>query len=265
MDVLSSVILGLVQGLTEFIPVSSSGHLILVREFFGMEVNGDALAFDAVLQLATAFAILWYFRADIRALIGAFFDKVSGKPGIPEHRTLFLALAFGTIPAVLAGLFLEETMETLFRSSTLVALMLLAGAALMFVADRLGKQTNDLTVVRGLGIGVYQALALIPGISRSGAAISGGLLLGLTREVSARFAFLLGFPILFGSGLKKLLELWRGGYLAVDGFPLLVGSIIAFLSGIAAIHFLVSYLKRRDMTVFIVYRIILASVIFFFL
>ncbi len=263
MDILSSALLGLVQGLTEFIPVSSSGHLILAREVFGIGEGAHALAFDAVLQLATAFAVGWYFRTDLLALCRAFWNKISGKTVDSQNQTLFIALALGTIPAVLVGIFLESTMETVFRSSSLVAWTLVAGALLMFCADRLGKQGNELSVKRGFFIGLFQVLALVPGISRSGATISGGLFFGLTREAATKFSFLLGFPILFGSGLKKLYELGNSGLLVADGTGLLVGSIVAFLSGLAAIHFLVSYLKRHDFSVFIVYRIALAILILF--
>ncbi|HEY4498731.1 MAG TPA: undecaprenyl-diphosphatase UppP [Candidatus Paceibacterota bacterium] len=265
MDILPSALLGLVQGLTEFIPVSSSGHLILTRELFGIGESSHALAFDAVLQLSTALAVGWYFRTELLALGKALWNKLSGKPVESHQQTLFLALALGTIPAVLAGLFLEETMNTVFRSSRLIAWTLIAGALLMFIADRVGKQGSEINLRQGFLVGLFQMLALVPGISRSGATISGGLFLGLTRETATRFSFLLGFPILLGSGLKKLYELWSANTLVADGAGLLVGSVVAFLSGLAAIHFLVSYLKRRDMTVFVVYRLLLAALILFLL
>src|SRR3989344_1489466 len=253
-------VLGLIQGLTEFIPVSSSGHLILAREWLGMTPGASDLGFDAVLQLATSFAVLAYFRRDIAELARWFFTKISGKPIGENQQTLWLALAFGTIPAVLAGLLLESSMETIFRSSTLVAWTLLVGAALMFVADTFGKQGKELSLKKGFIVGLFQILALVPGISRSGAPISGGVLVGLTREVAIRFSFLLSFPILFGSGLKKLLDLYQTGALSVLGLDLFLGSLIAFASGLAAIHFLVKYLKHHNLSLFIWYRVALAAV-----
>src|SRR3989344_1449561 len=160
MDLFSSALLGLVQGLTEFIPVSSSGHLILARQFLGIGEGSHALAFDAVLQLATALAVGWYFKADLWGLCRALWHKISGKAVEPENKTLFLALALGTIPAVFAGIFLEEKMDTVFRSSSLVAWTLIAGAVLMFCADRMGKQGSSISVRRGFLVGLFQILAL---------------------------------------------------------------------------------------------------------
>ncbi len=264
-SILQALVLGLVQGVTEFIPVSSSGHLILVRDFFGIVATPADLAFDAVLQLATAISVAWYFRKDLINLLLAFGRKLQGHHVDEEYRVLFLSLVLGTIPAVLAGLLLEDSMETLFRSSTLVAWTLIVGAVLMYSADRIGSQKDGLTVRKGFFVGLFQVLALVPGISRSGATISGGLFAGLNRENAIRFSFLLGFPILFGSGIKKLLELLSAGALDTLGASLVIGSIAAFVSGLAAIHFLVSYLKRHGLSVFVFYRVALAVLILVFL
>lgn len=246
MNVLEASLLGLVQGLTEFIPVSSSGHLILAREFFGFS-GQNGLAFDAVLQLATGLAVISYFIKDM--------------PKILKDKTLQWALVLGTLPAVFLGLYLHSYMESSFRSAHFVAWSLLAGSLLMYLADRFGEQNKELSVRRGLGIGFFQALALFPGFSRSGGTISGGLFLGLTREMATRFSFLLSVPIILGSGAKEFLSLNQSGAIDGLGIPLLIGSITAFISGVIAIHFLINYLKTHSLKPFIWYRVILAVAI----
>jgi undecaprenyl-diphosphatase len=249
-DFFSFSILGLVQGLTEFLPVSSTGHLILVRAFFGISTD-YGLAVDAVLQLATALAVIVYFWKDIFALVRL------------SEKKLLLALIAGTIPAVILGLLLEHTMETVFRSATLVAYALLVGSAVMLAAELVSKKisTSDLTPWKGFVIGLFQSLALVPGMSRSGMTISGGLFLGLSREAAARFGFLLSVPIILGSGAKKLLDLGASGVLSSLGPELLVGGVVAFVSGFAAIHVLLLIVRKYPLYVFIVYRVALAALI----
>lgn len=264
MDLLSALILGAVQGLTEFLPVSSSGHLIVVRELLGLQ-TADGLAVDAVLQLATALAVIGYFWRDLLRLAGAALGYLTGKGIVKSDAILIGALITGTIPVIVAGLFLEETMETVFRSTTVVAWMLILGSGLMALAEATAARVarSTLTISKGIGIGLFQCLALIPGVSRSGATISGGLLLGLTREDAARFGFLLSVPIILGSGLKKLLEL--EGQAGEIGMPLMVGFITAFTVGVAAIYFLMRYVKTHTLWVFIWYRILLAALLLVFL
>lgn len=263
MEIVNSVILGIIQGATEFIPVSSSGHLILARDFLNMEVD-YSLAFDAVLQLATTLAVLVYFRKDIFGLVKSFLKFISGKFIEVKELILMKAVIFGTIPAVLIGFILEDTMDTIFRNSFLVAMSLIVGGLIMFFAERFAKkieQKNDLSVSRGVGIGFFQALALIPGFSRSGMTISGGLFFGLKREDATRFAFVLAFPVLLGAGLKKLLDLGSAGLLDSVGVELFAGSLASFLVGILAIHFLVTFLKRHTLNAFVVYRFVLAIIV----
>jgi undecaprenyl-diphosphatase len=259
MSIIDAIILGLIQGLTEFIPVSSSGHLILARDFLQTDAT-NALAFDAVLQLATVFAVFVYFRKDILGLIKTFFKWCAKKPVEAGEAILLKALIIGTIPAIVVGLFLEDYMETVFRSATLVAAMLIVGSLVMWLAEKVATQKNEINLKRGFIIGCFQALALIPGMSRSGSTISGGLFVGLTRETAARFSFLLAAPIIFGSGMKKLLDLLSEGGMT-GGFSLLAGSIVAFVVGLAAIHWLLQYLKTKSLMPFVWYRIVLAIVI----
>ncbi len=259
--------LGIVQGLTEFLPVSSSGHLIIARDLFGIQTP-DGLAVDAVLQLATALAVLVYFRSDFFRLSRDAISWVRGIGVEAGQKTLILAITLGTIPAAIAGLILESRMETVFRSAELVAWMLLAGSLLLIIAEATGKWIAEkrlITVWRGVAIGLFQCLALVPGFSRSGATIAGGLILGLSRIEAARFGFLLSFPIILGSGLKKLLELGMQGQLSDIGFPLLLGSLVAFTVGLGCIHFLIRFLKNNSLGVFILYRTLLALSILGFL
>lgn len=275
-DFFSFAVLGLIQGLTEFLPVSSTGHLILAREVFGFSTD-HGLAIDAVLQLATALAVVVYFFKDLLRL--ARFQK--------SERPLMYALIAGTIPAVILGLLLEGTMATLFRSAELVAYALLLGSAVMLAAEVFARQaarrvrdsvaTESLNpraaalwssseppafaLLRGFVIGLFQSLALIPGMSRSGMTIAGGLFMGLTREAAARFGFLLSVPIILGSGVKKFGELGLDGTLDAVGPALLVGSAVAFIAGLAAIHVLLLFVRTQPLYAFVVYRVALAAVI----
>lgn len=258
-----AIVLGLVQGIAEFLPISSTGHLILARDVLGIQTP-DGLAVDAVLQLATALAVIMYFWRDLWGLAVAVFNIVQKQPILIEQRTMIIALVLGTIPAVIGGLFLEHTMETLFRNPHLVAAVLIAGSILFLVAEQVNKryvEVRTLTVGKGVAIGFFQTLALVPGMSRSGATISGGMLLGLSREAAARFAFLLSVPIILGSGMKKLLELGSAHTPASEWQMIAFASVIAFVSGIASIHFLLKYLRTHSLNVFVVYRVALAILV----
>lgn len=261
MTILHSIILGLVQGLTEFIPISSSGHLIIVREWLNINTD-DGLAFDAVLQLATAFAVLLYFYKDIINVAKTFIKLLLSRETYHEERVLFTSLFIATIPAVLAGVMLERYMETYFRSSALVAMTLIFGSMIMFLAEFVSKKRGydeSLNYMKALSIGLFQCLALVPGVSRSGATISGGLFSGLAREKAIRFSFLLSFPILFGSGLKKLSDIVLDSSFVSNFLPLIIGSMVAFVVGILSIHFLIKYLQKHSLMIFVWYRIILAG------
>lgn len=271
MTLFDGVLLGFVEGLTEFIPVSSTGHLILARAIFGLSPD-NGLAVDAVLQLATLLAVLLYFRKDLWQLAHTFIRMLLGQVESVEHKMLFWALVLGTIPAVVFGLFLEDIMATTFRSPTLVGAMLIAGAGLFVLAEwiqqyytKYGIVRTNVSVSTGIAIGFFQTLALIPGVSRSGAAISGGLMLGLSRVESARFAFLLAIPIIAGSGLKKFIELDATGALSALELPLLAGAVVACITGLFAIHFMLKFLKTNTLIPFALYRVIAGLLIIFLL
>ena len=257
MDFLYSVILGLVQGLTEFIPVSSTGHLIITRTLFHLPLE-NTLSFDAVIQLASALSIIVFFWRDIWRLIKSFFLWVFQKGCLAEDKILIMAIIVGTIPAVILGLLLEKYMDTVARNIFVVALGLILGSIVFVLAERYARQNQPLTVKKGLWAGFFQCLALVPGMSRSGSTISGGLFLGLSRETAVRFSFLLSLPVILGSGLKKLLDIFQSGSLSSLEGPLILGSLVAFVSGLFAIKFLVVFLKNHTLVSFAYYRVILA-------
>jgi len=263
MTIFDALALGIVQGIAEFLPISSTGHLILLRDVLHV-TGGHGLAVDAVLHLATAGAILLYFWKDWLALAVGAWRWVSGGEVAREQKTLLKVLVVGSIPAVLLGLILESFMETVFRSSILVALVLVGGSVLFVAAEWLGKKHAAkvaLSLPRGVALGLFQALALVPGMSRSGAVISGGLMLGFSRESAARIAFLLGFPLMLGAGAKKLLELEGSALLPGEWMAIGVAAATAFLVGMLAIHYLLKFLRHHTLLVFAVYRIVLAVVV----
>lgn len=264
MSTIEAILLGIVQGLTEFLPVSSTGHLILARELFGV-VGSNALAFDAILHLATATAVVVYFRKDIWLLLNALLRRLGRLPVNQRELTLLGAIAMATVPAVLFGLSLETLMGTLFRAPLLVAGVLVLGSFLFMYAEWVytkHQPTNVMTLKKGLLIGLFQSLALVPGMSRSGASIAGGMLLGLSREEAARFSFLIAIPIILGAGSKKLLELINTDEV-IEWGPVLFGAGIAFVVALAAIHFMLTFVRRHSLWPFIWYRLFLAALVAF--
>jgi undecaprenyl-diphosphatase len=264
MDTVSAVILGLVQGITEFLPISSTGHLILMHALLGVE-GDNGLAFDAVLQLATVLAVIVYFFDEIYVLLQTLMRKLGRLPVNEKDMVILKALGLGTIPAVVLGLSLESLMETSFRHPVLVAVVLILGSILFMFAEYYYDNcyhNREITPKMGLKIGFFQSLALIPGVSRSGATIAGGMLLGLSRSDAARFAFLLSIPIILGSGLKKLLELITADVVVPWG-PIVLGAATSFVVGLIAIHFMISFIRTHTLWPFIWYRIILAGFILF--
>lgn len=256
MTYLQGVVLGVVQGLTEFLPVSSSGHLILVPHVFGWPDQG--LTVDAVLHLGTLGALLAYFRSELLAM-------ASGR--LPPRLVALLVAA--TVPGALAGLFLETLIEARLRSALVIAASTAVWAVVMWLADRRaaadppapGDPLARVGWRPGLATGCAQALALIPGTSRSGITITAALLGGLDRATAARFSFLLGIPITAGAGGLKLLHLLRHGVPPGDAGPLVAALAATFVSGWLAVWFLVGYLKRRSLTPFVIYRLLLAAAI----
>ncbi len=265
--VLQALIMGIVQGLTEFLPVSSSGHLIIVPFLVGSDdAFITSLAFSVMLHLGTLVALLVYFRADwirlVPAGLAALRDRSFG--GDPDRRLAWLLIA-STIPAAIVGVLFNDLIESRFREVGLVAIMLVVGGLILFVADRVGgrsRQIDGVTFPVAIGIGVAQALALVPGISRSGISISAGRLAGLDREAAARFAFLMATPITAGAGLFEARKLFTGeAGVDVAVGPLVIGMVAALVSGLAAIHFMLRYLRTRSLDIFVWYRVALAAIV----
>ncbi len=264
MDMFSAVILGIVQGVTEFLPISSTGHLILTRALFGIE-DGNSLAFDAVLHLATVGAIILYFSKDIMLLVNASLRKMGKLPVNNKDINMVYALLIGTVPAVVIGIALESYVATTFRSPILVALVLFVGSFLFIYAEwkyQNSSHTGKIDSMTGLKIGLFQTLAMFPGMSRSGATISGGMLLGLTRSESARFSFLLAIPVILGAVVIKFLELIKSD-VTIEWSFILVGAVTAFVTGLMAVHFMLSFIQKHTLWPFIWYRILLAGFIVF--
>lgn len=265
---IQALIMGLVQGLTEFLPISSSGHLILVPWLFGWKDPFlDSLTFSVMLHMGTLLALLVYFWRDWLKLIPAGLASIRDRSlaGDPDRKMAWL-LVVATIPAVLVGPLLSGPIEDAVREPSRVALMLCVGAAILWLADRWGsklREMDTLTFPGALGIGVAQVLALVPGISRSGISISAGLFEGLTREAAARFSFLMATPVVAGAGVweaRKLLTHEAG--VSPDAHLVVIGFVAAAISGLLAIHFMLEFLKRRPLTIFVVYRVAAAILVF---
>jgi undecaprenyl-diphosphatase len=260
-----AAVLGIVQGLTEFLPVSSSGHLILARWAFGWDDGGIGLPFDLACHLGTLAAVLWFFRADIAAMVRAVPSAFSRTPS-PDGRRIWLIVA-ATIPVVIAGLTLESWFET-FRDPRYIVYTLIIGAGLLFLVERLGPRTGSeatLTMTGAALIGVAQVCALFPGVSRSGATITAGMLLGLNRLAAARFAFLMSVPAIGGAGLKKALDMREAVLTPTDLQLFAIGFATSAVVGYLAVNFLLKYLVSHKLDIFAWYRLVIAAALFYWL
>ncbi len=260
MKLVVAALLGVVQGLTEFLPVSSSAHLILARAFFGWEAPEFGLAFDVALHVGTLAAILVFFRADIVAMILSIPTMLS--PRATTAGRLARLIAVGTIPAIAAGVLLDDYIEAHLRTPAVAAFTLAAGAILMLVAERVhtrARTEGTLTMGNALLIGAAQASALVPGVSRSGSTIAVGMLLGLRRDAAARFTFLLGIPAIAGAGAREALAL---GEMEPTGDMLLLfvtGMIVSAVVGYLTIKYFLRFLAGHRLDAFAYYRLALAA------
>jgi undecaprenyl-diphosphatase len=277
MTIWHAALLGLVQGLTEFLPISSTAHLLAVRTFLGHEHPEDA--FTVVIQLGSLVAVFAYFRADItKLLLGLLGDVKAFRLGSNEASRIAWRIALGTVPAVLVGfLFKKQLKETFFNlhSVAIVSIVfaLLLAAAEWWARRRTPRGEESITWLDSLWIGVWQAFALMPGGSRSGTTITGGLFAGLSRSAAARFSFLLSMPVILGAGLKDLYDefkKWKSPVAgeapslfasADDVTALVVGTLVSAVSGYLAIAWLLGFLQRRTTTVFIVYRLLFGAIL----
>jgi undecaprenyl-diphosphatase len=269
--ILQAVFIGIVQGLTEFLPVSSSAHLIVVPRLLGWDdAFLNSAAFDVMLHVGTLLALVIYFARDLLRLLRAFVASLleRGLNDDPERRLAWLLLV-SVVPAAALGATLESFFDTFFRERlALVAALLLVGAAILWLAERQGRRERGLLQMRlrdAVVIGAAQALALFPGTSRSGITIAAGLFLGLERAAAARFAFLMGVPVIAGAGLWKARELLGAGTAGYDVAVLLAGMIAAAISGLLAIGLLLRFLRDHSTGLFIAYRIFFAALVFVWL
>lgn len=256
MPIFQSLVLGIVQGLSEFLPISSSAHLILVPWFF--KWNDPGLGFDVALHWGTLIALIFYFRRDVVQMIVGGLGALTGKRNA-ENKLPWMVVA-ATIPAALAGLKLEHLAETSLRSPLLIVGTLSSIALVMGWADRHGDQgstLDSLTFAKAILIGVAQCLALVPGVSRSGITIIMGLLLGLDRQSAVRFSFLLSIPIIAGAGLLKIGEVIQHAH----EISFWMGVSASAISGLAAIHFLITFVRTKKLTPFVIYRLGLAAIV----
>ena len=254
MNIWQALILGVLQGATEFIPVSSSGHLVLVPWLLGWE--SPTLAFNAVLHLGTLAAVLIYFRQDCLALLQGWWQSLRERRIATLEAKLAWFILLGTIPGAAAGYLLEDFFESLFQAPPWVGFFLLITGAILASSEKLGRRTKELDAMRwpdALAVGLAQMLAIIPGVSRSGATIATGLGTGQKRPEAARFAFLLAIPIMLGAGLLKLRELLTADLSQASLWGLGIGTLAAALTGYACIAFLLSFLRRQKLYPFAIY------------
>ena len=263
MDFINAVILGLDQGLTEFLPVSSSAHISIVGQFLGTGEDPGA-RFTAITQIGTEAAVVIFFWRDIVRIIGQWAKSLVGKvPRGDDDARMGWLIILGTLPIVVLGLLFQDQIETTLRNLWVTAIMLIAFGILLGIADYVGakrRQLGDITVGHGIIFGFAQALALIPGVSRSGGTITAGLFLGYERAAAARYAFLLAIPAVLGSGFYQVYKSWGepsffsfGDTLAATG--------IAFVVALGVIAFFMSYISKRSFLPFVIYRILLGTVL----
>ena len=261
-EILRAIVYGVTQGLTEFIPISSTAHLRVIPALLGWKDEGAA--FTAVIQMGTLVATLIYFKNDIVALIKGFLNAFKNKNYFTDpYSRIFILIIIGTIPISICGLLLKNFIEGDARGLYVICGALIILAILLYIAEKVTKRKKDfseITIKDGIIIGLAQALALIPGSSRSGVTITAGLFCGLKRDVTARYSFLLSIPAI---GLSGLYELYteRHELLNESLLSLLIATIVSGIVGYYSIAFLISYLKRKSTLLFIVYRIVLGIII----
>jgi undecaprenyl-diphosphatase len=272
MDILQAILLGIVQGVTEFLPVSSSGHLVLAPWLLGWEYQG--LSFDVAVHVGTLIGVVGYFWKEwreiimsIKSYVGVTISHIfhlptrNGMTGADIARIKFFGfIVLATIPAALSGYLFDDYIEGAFRSPEIVAIALIIFSFVMLAGERFGKKSDDLAKLnlkKVLAIGIFQVFALVPGVSRAGATISAGLLLGLSRVDAAKFSFLLSAPIIFGAGMFKIPDILAQGIDRV----FVIGVLVSAISGYFAIKFLFKFLEKWSYKPFVWYRIVLGLVI----
>ncbi len=262
MNIFHTIFLGFLQGATEFLPISSSGHLVLVETFLGLEEVG--LAFDVALHLGTLAALFIYFRADFLLMAKSLLLVRDRSKEAVFYRKIFFFICLATMPAVVAGVFLGDAAETTFRQPWLVTVTLTVGGLLLLLAEKMGKRNrefNTISIRDGMLIGVAQAIAIIPGVSRSGITMTAGLLLGIDRSAAARFSFLLSAPVILGAGIYHMPTILSQGLQSGQSMLYITGFLSSAVSGYLFISFLLRFVQKRSLAFFAYYRFVLAALV----
>ncbi|MFN2302840.1 MAG: undecaprenyl-diphosphatase UppP [Anaerolineales bacterium] len=266
MTILQAIILGIVQGLTEFLPISSSGHLVILPFFFNWDLPiKETFIFNVLVQIGTLVAVIFYFRAELIAIISGFFKQlVKGQPFATPHARLGWLLIAATIPAGLVGIFFQDLVEQTFTSPLFAGIALIITAIIMMLAERINRNLGDLqdiTLIEALLMGLMQSLALFPGISRSGATISGGMFRSIKRESAAKFSFLMAIPIMLAAGGLSTYQMLTEVPNLAQFLPIMaVGFLTALIVGYIAIRWLLHFLANHSLIYFSIYCTLLGLV-----
>lgn len=264
MNIFQAIIIGIIQGLTEFFPVSSTGHLVVLEHFWGIR---GSLAFDVFVHAGSFLAILIYFRKEIFNILSSFFEILKRPKIETPSQKMIILLLLGSLPAGVLGFFLADIIENYLRDIRLVAFNLIFFGLILYWVDKKIKHTKTiekLSFGQALGIGCFQALALMPGVSRSGITIMGGLLFGLKKDEAVEFSFLLSLPTIFGAILKEALN-FRGEILTMGTLEVFLLFLSSFLASLFAISFLLNFVKKHSFNFFVVWRVVLGILILGFL
>ncbi len=259
METLHILLLALVQGITEFLPISSSAHLILAPKIFGF--NDQGLAFDVAIHVGSLLAVISYFRTELNQIVRDFFDSIGKPENSTDHSRLGWMIIISTIPIIFTGLIFKSFIEQNMRTSLMIAIPTIIFGLLLYWSDLKGRKERTISSIGwkdAMIIGLWQAIAIFPGTSRSGITITAGLMLGLTREAASRYSFLLSIPTIIMTGIYVTYGLMLSDEVVVWG-DLIAGSILSFISAYLCIHLFLSFIERCGMLPFVIYRLILGA------
>lgn len=266
MSLIEALFLGILQGITEFLPISSSGHLVIAQTYLGLEVE-SLKSFDVIVHVGTLTAIVVYFWKDIAGLFKGFigfFGIYKVKESDKEYQNLILYIIIATLPAVFVGLFFEDAIDHLFRSAFYIGIWMIIIGGIFIIAEhqlKKYKKEKNIGYFSAIVVGIVQAFALIPGVSRSGITISAGIFQGLSREKAARFSFLLAIPVILGAGLLTTIKEIAGGGFELNLLTLVAGFVSSAFSGFFAVYFLMKYLKNHTLKVFSYYLFVVGTIV----
>jgi len=260
LTILQAIFLGLVQGFTEFLPISSSGHLALMPFLFDFDDPG--LSFSAALHLGTLLAVVIYFRKDLSSIFQSAFGWAAEDSQLPQQALLLLVIA--TIPAVIIGFFFEDIIETLLRAPMIIAILLVGGSLFFYLTDHFAKKDRPMKEISRedtIIFGLLQAIAVIPGVSRSGMTIASGRMLGFSREASTRFSFLMAIPVILGASILKLPDVIEHGLT----ITFVIGAVVSFIAAYLTIKYFLQFIQKIPFSIFVWYSVFLAGVIIYFI